>query len=242
MKEENGGVWRGNDKGRLDLSILCDVPLLVCCSSAEGNGGGWGMKSRFGKKKVFWEGSHLLPMASEKFICSNSRVVLRTASVKLEDVLLACRTLNIHRLVPRDLLEHRDAIHEMFQKEKKRVVSDWLGSFWKLMWETHEESKKDKHLASSCVTMFDDFADWKILKVFFPDFTDYDLLPLDCIKSTFSLHETEASWRGEIAEILRECGLKILYSDPEINDQPQRDLLLAFGVHFGHDAFVSLLQ
>jgi len=242
MKEENGGAFKGNAKGKLDLSILCEVPLLVCCSSPEGNGDSWRRKSRFGKKRVFWEGSHLLPMASEKFICSNSRDVLRKASVKLEDVLFACRTLNIHRLVPSDLLEHRHAIHEMFHKEKKSVVSNWLSSFWKLMWETHEASKKDRHLASFCGTMFDDFADWTILKVFSQDCTDYSLLKLDCIKSTFSLHETEALWQSEIAEILRECGVEILYNDPEINDQPQRDLLLAFGVHFGHDAFVSLLQ
>jgi len=216
----------GHQKQRLDdLSILIGVPLLVCSS---------GEVCRFGEQAVFWSKSELLPMVPGNFISEDTRRILRDESTSLEDLLDACKPLTIRRLEPCDLLKYKIVIHDDGLVRCKK----WQKSFWSLMWETCREKKS----AKKTDTVFSEFGDWEILKVCSLNGEGFSLRQLSEIKHTFSLHNTNVEWRKDVAEILRECGVNILYCTPDPDHQNELDLIKELGVHNGDDSFLELLR
>ena len=88
---------------------------------------------------------------------------------------------------------------------------------------------------------FAGFGDWHVVKVLTPDATTPQLTDLGSLSaSCFSVHDTDASWQQDVADILRECGYSILHPD-HVNDENQLQLLKPL-VSSGDVGFCRLLH
>ena len=190
-----------------DLAPLLEVPLLILHSGE--------LRAFDGNAECFVDWHELLPHEPGLFMDQTQfQILLDSYPQSREAVLQAAAAINVRSLTPSDLLDHPELQHST----PHRTDLAWLSAFWRLVWQ-------HKNGLDFAPPAFAGFSNWDVVKVFTPDATTPQVIQLSSLPSScFSVHDTDASWRKEVADILRECGYNILHPD-HVNDENQLQLL-----------------